>query len=115
MGTSHCYIHYCRYVQNKPTLSKVTRVHTSNTISYPNCTRELFSYAVMRTNKIRIQVSFYNIMQTVKTKIGNLFKIMQTVKKIFLGETDLELPQKIANRTTCLLLSIKKPEIMYFV
>ena len=105
----------CRYVQNNPTLSKVTRVHTSNTLSYPNCTRELFSYAVMRANKIRIQVSFYNIMQTRKTKIGNLFKIMQTVSKIFLGEILLDLPQKIANRISCLLLSIKKPEIMYFV
>ena len=84
-------------------------------LPYPNCTRELFSYAVMRTNKIHIQVSFYNIMQTRKTKIGNLFKIMQTINKIFLGETHLELPQKFANWTSCLLLSIKKLEKMYFV
>ena len=69
----------------------------------------------MRTNEIRIQVSFYNIMQTRKTKIGNLFKIMQTVNKIFLGETHLELPQKIANRASCLLLSIKKLETVHFV
>ena len=105
----------CRYVQNNLTLSKVTRAHTSNTISYPNCTREFFSYAVMRKNKIRIQVSFYNIMQTRNKKIGNLFKIMQTVDKIFLGETHLELPQKIANQISRLVLSIKRPEIVHFV
>ena len=37
----------CRDVQNNPTLSKVTRVHTSNTLSYPNCTRELFFHMLL--------------------------------------------------------------------
>ena len=49
-------------------------------------------------------------METKKTKIGNLFKIIQTINKIFLGETHLELPRKIANWT-----SIKKPKVIYFV